>query len=90
MAGAAGQDGKASPDLEFTITTGSSNPTCTSGVSGDGGCAGGGAVDHSCSGMGGLEERRVEEDKGATAKDETKKGQQGQTSSGLPGTQHSA
>lgn len=67
--GAAGQDGKASSDSDFVITLGSSNPTAISGVSRDGGCAGGGAVDRSCSGMGRLEARRVDGDSGAT-KDE--------------------
>lgn len=69
MGGAAGQDGKASSDLDFAITLGSSNPTAISGVSRDGGCAGGGAVDRSCSGMGRLKARRVDGDEGAT-KDE--------------------
>lgn len=87
MGGAAGQDGKASSDLEFTITLGSSNPTSISDVSRDGGCAGGGAVDHSCSGMDRLEETRVEGDQEATTKDERKKRQQGKT---LPHSQHSA
>lgn len=90
MGDAAGQDGKASSDLDFTTTFGSSNPTAISGVSRDEGCAGSQAVDHWCSRMGGLEARKVGGDQGATTKDERKKQQQGKTSSQLPCTQHSA